>query len=199
MNWPRRPHEAGIDAQYDIFLSHAYCDRERIAETRNRIEVEGYKVYVDWIDDADLERSEADSRTAGRLRHRIRRSSTLFYAVSTSAKISRWMPWELGYADAWLGRIFVLPLDPLTGGYAKTIEFLALYPVIGTSDLGGFLRQNVPKARHELIGPGALAVTAERADRVIEKSPQLLTDPAAAARWQVEFWKAWWAMMGVRL
>ncbi|HEY1430492.1 MAG TPA: tetratricopeptide repeat protein [Stellaceae bacterium] len=79
------------ETPYDISLSHAYCDRERIAEARDRIIKEGYTVYVDWIEDADLERASADRRTAERLRRRMRRGGALFYAVSSRAKISRWM------------------------------------------------------------------------------------------------------------
>ena len=127
------------ETPYDIFLSHAYCDRERIAEARDQIMKEGYTVYVDWIEDADLERASADRRTAERLRRRMRRCGTLFYAVSSRAKISRWMPWELGYGDAWTGRVFVYPLDPQAGDYAKQVEFLMLYPVvvdIAALDLG---------------------------------------------------------------
>jgi hypothetical protein len=190
---------APLNKRYDIFLSHAFADRNAVGDVRHRIKTEGYSVYVDWIDDDDLERSGADSRIAEKLRHRMRQSGTLFYAVSSNSKASRWMPWELEYADAWVGRVFVYPLDSAAADFAKSVEFLSLYPVVETDNLGEFLRRMVPKAEHEHLGPGAFEATAVRAERVIEQVPRFLTDPAAAARWQSEFWRAWWAMMGVRL
>lgn len=193
------PDIAPLNARYDIFLSHAFADRDAVAEARGRIAAEGYSVYVDWIEDNDLDRSSADHRIADKLRHRMRQSGTLFYAVSSHSKASRWMPWELGFADAWAGRVFVYPLDQEAGDYAKSVEFLSLYPLVDRNRLGDFLRRNVPKAKHEHLGPGAFEATAVRAERVIDQIPALLTDPAAAVRWQSEFWRAWWAMLGIRL
>jgi hypothetical protein len=43
---------------YDIFLSHSYDDAEIIYGVKKLIEGLGLSVYVDWIDDAKLDRSK---------------------------------------------------------------------------------------------------------------------------------------------
>ena len=197
----RRPRDLMLQmtTRHDIFLSHAIVDKDAVAKAHARITAEGYSVYIDWMVDDDLERRAADRRTADRLRQRMKHAATMFYAVSAQSKQSRWMPWELGYADAWAGRVFIYPLDAEAGDYARNMEFLSLYEVVDTDNLAAFLRANVPKAAVEQIGPGAHEVTAVHADKVIEAMPRLLTDPEAAMRYQMQFWKAWWAMMGVRM
>jgi hypothetical protein len=59
----------------------------------------------------------------------------------------------LGYADAWMGRVFIYPLDEEAGNYARNMEFLSLYPVVYAGNLVAFLLANVPKADEEQIGP----------------------------------------------
>jgi hypothetical protein len=99
------------NAEFDIFLSHTFGDKELVERAVADIRLAGRSVYVDWLTDAQLDRSRVDANTADLLRNRIKRCGSLFFAVSTRSPLSKWMPWELGYADAWSGRVFIFPLD----------------------------------------------------------------------------------------
>jgi hypothetical protein len=188
----------GRETEFDVFISHSYADRERVREAHDRIVACGYSVYVDWINDAQLDRAKVDQGTAALLRGRLKRSGTVFYAVSEKSRSSKWMPWELGFFDAWANRVFIMPLDESTIEYAKGQEYLGLYEVVDCVNLAAFLAQKVPKVRDEMLPPGALAMTADHGRRVADRLPELAFDPTLALRWYGEFWQAWWSMMGLR-
>ena len=119
--------------KYDIFLSHSYLDRDTIEKLNYVLEEElGLSVYVDWIENPDLDRESVTPETAGSLRSAMDRSSSLLYAISTSASDSKWMPWELGYSDARHGRVAVLPIEKSSTASTayKSQEFIGLYPYI---------------------------------------------------------------------
>jgi hypothetical protein len=149
---------APADAQYDVFLSHAYQDADMILGIREILRSLGLRVYVDWIDDQSLDRTRVGRRTAGVLRQRMRRSSSLVYVHSTASKDSAWMPWELGYFDGFKGHfVWILPLVQQYDSEYAGQEYLGLYPsvdqieaVAGKLNLGfrdvnfGDRRSNVP-------------------------------------------------------
>ena len=81
---------------FDVFLSHSYDDAEVILGVKKIMESLGLRVYVDWIDDAGLDRGQVTRTTAAILRMRMRASLSLVYAHSASSGDSNWMPWELG-------------------------------------------------------------------------------------------------------
>jgi hypothetical protein len=64
-------------AHYDIFLSHSFKDAEIILGVKKVIEDLGLTVYVDWIEDADLDRSKVTVKTAAVLRERMKSCSSL--------------------------------------------------------------------------------------------------------------------------
>lgn len=117
--------------RFDIFLSHCVADADVVAGVKVLLEEQGYKVYVDWLVDKQLERNRVTPQTADVLRHRMRSSDSMFFATSDSSPNSKWMPWELGYFDGLRqGRIAVLPLVPYGGAAFKGQEYLGLYPVV---------------------------------------------------------------------
>ena len=59
----------------------------------------GYAVYVDWIEDEELDRSEVTPKTAQLLKKRMNSSQGLAYVASSNTAQSKWCPWELGYFD----------------------------------------------------------------------------------------------------
>jgi hypothetical protein len=63
---------------FDIFLSHSVRDADLILGLKRMLEAEGCTVYVDWIDDADLDRQNVKAATAARLRERMRLVERLF-------------------------------------------------------------------------------------------------------------------------
>lgn len=40
---------------YDIFISHSYLDKQSILKVKKIFEDSGYSVYIDWIEDSDVD------------------------------------------------------------------------------------------------------------------------------------------------
>lgn len=128
----RRSEKSAIGV-FDVFLSHSVRDARIILGLKNMLEQSGLRVYVDWIEDPQLDRSNVSPATADRLRQQMRKSRSLIYATSRSARESKWMPWELGYFDGLQDgeRISILPIDTASGdGAFAGQEYLGLYKVI---------------------------------------------------------------------
>src|ERR1700742_2087636 len=60
--------------RFDVFLSHAKIDAELVLGVKKLLEREGKSVYVDWENDAQLDRTHVTSETADLLRRRMRQS-----------------------------------------------------------------------------------------------------------------------------
>ena len=87
---------------------------------------------MDWIEDAQLNRSKVDKGTAETLRNRMDNCNSLFYVASGNSALSKWMPWELGYFDALKKKVAILPIlesDSVTNVYNGQ-EYLGLYPYV---------------------------------------------------------------------
>jgi hypothetical protein len=116
---------------YDIFLSHSFSDAKDVLAVKFLIEDQGRSVYVDWIEDKQLNRDRVTAATADLLRLRMKSCKSLVFATSESSSSSKWMPWELGYFDGMRpGKVSIFPLlreyDTTWAGQ----EYLGLYPVI---------------------------------------------------------------------
>lgn len=124
---------------YDIFLSHSYQDKEDIVGIYYYLSDFGFKVYVDWLEDPQLDRSRISKRTAEVLRARMQLCKCLLYAHSENSKNSRWVPWELGYMDSEKGRVAILPIVEGTSkaDVYRGQEYLSLYPYIATGLIEG--------------------------------------------------------------
>ncbi|MCS3458457.1 toll/interleukin-1 receptor domain-containing protein [Aeromonas sp. BIGb0445] len=118
------------DGRYDIFLSHSYLDKVVVIYIKELFERLGYTVYVDWVDDNQLEREMVCEKTAAILRTRMKSCRCLFFAVSTNAGHSKWMPWECGYFDGINGKVAILPITSNDEATYKGQEYLGLYPYI---------------------------------------------------------------------
>ena len=115
-----------------MFLSHSYDDAEVILGVKKIIEALGLSVYVNWIDDAKLDRSKVTKETAGVLRLRMHVCSSLVYAHSPNTADSKWMPWELGYFDGFKETsVWILPLVTDYDAEFTNQEYLGLYPTVG--------------------------------------------------------------------
>ncbi len=120
-------------ATYDIFLSHSSEDAIYIKALRDELVDAGFSVYVDWIEDPQLDRSAVTKKTAVVLRNRMKSCKSLLYVTSTAAKKSIWMPWELGYMDSRTNsRIAIAPIvdDGQEHNDFKGQEYLGLYPYL---------------------------------------------------------------------
>lgn len=117
---------------YDIFLSHSFLDAELIEALKEEFEGLGLKVYVDWIEDRQLDRSAVTSETAKTIKERMKCCKSLIYAFSDNSSKSKWMPWELGFFDGYKGIVAVLPVveTPTSSEAFVGTEFLGIYPYI---------------------------------------------------------------------
>jgi len=114
--------------EYDIFLSHSYLDKDEIVSIISIIEDLGFSVYIDWIEDKQLDRSEVTQETADILRKRMNQCKSLLFATSQNSPDSKWMPWELGYFDGLKGKVAILPIvDEANQNEYAGQEYLGLY------------------------------------------------------------------------
>jgi hypothetical protein len=117
---------------YDVFLSHAFSDADLVLGAKKILEERGFTVYVDWIEDSDIDRSKVTKEIAEQIRQRMKSCKRLVYATSENASKSKWMPWELGYFDGHKpGQVYILPLVENPSDDFQGQEYLSLYPVIG--------------------------------------------------------------------
>ncbi|MFW2457317.1 TIR domain-containing protein [Methyloversatilis discipulorum] len=116
---------------FDVFLSHSIADAEIVLGIKQLLEESGLKVYVDWVEDAQLDRRAVAKETAAVLRQRMRQSKSLIYLSSENSSSSKWMPWELGYFDGFKpDGVAIMPvLDSPTDAF-KGQEYLGLYPIV---------------------------------------------------------------------
>lgn len=125
---------------FDIFLSQRRLDAEVVQVIYDDITGMGFSVYVDWIHDADLDRTSVNRKTADQLRKRLSDSKCLLYVATSGAPESKWMPWELGFKDGKSQRVAILPIaasDTSSDSYGG-MEYLGLYPyVTKANDTGG--------------------------------------------------------------
>ena len=113
--------------RFDIFLSHASADGDLILGVKSLLESFGFKVYVDWVDDPQLDRSKVSKESADLLRRRMRQSKSLVWAATEAASDSKWMPWELGYFDGFKpNQVAVLPLVDNSSDTFRGQEYLNL-------------------------------------------------------------------------
>jgi hypothetical protein len=127
---------------YDIFLSHSSDDAREVGGLKLNLEDFGYSVYVDWIEDPQLDRSNVTRSNAETLRKRMNQCKSLLYAFSENARTSTWMPWELGYFDGIKGKVAVLPVVEGGRNSFKGNEFVELYPYVDEAQMDG---ANTPK------------------------------------------------------
>jgi hypothetical protein len=122
---------AVVTDTFDIFLSHSIADAEIVLGIKQLLEETGLKVYVDWVEDAQLDRRAVTKETAAALRQRMKQSKSLIYLSSDNSSSSKWMPWELGYFDGFKPDcVAIMPvLDHPTDSFNGQ-EYLGLYPIV---------------------------------------------------------------------
>lgn len=115
--------------KYDIFLSHSSLDKTLVLTLVRLFNEADYSVYVDWIEDTQLDRSKVNKNTAQVLRNRMLSSKGLAYVATSNASNSKWCPWELGYFDGNKNsRCCILPI--MNSKAFRGQEYLGLYPYI---------------------------------------------------------------------
>ncbi|MBM3603254.1 MAG: TIR domain-containing protein [Alphaproteobacteria bacterium] len=127
---------AKAKSSFDIFLSHSTSDAEIILGVKGVLEDYGKTVYVDWLEDPQLDRSRVTPATAETIRGRMRQCRSLVYVHSVNSGSSKWMPWELGYFDGFNGAVVILPVTR-SGESFQGQEYLGIYPYIDEAPIQG--------------------------------------------------------------
>jgi hypothetical protein len=125
------------EESFQVFLSHAASAADKALGVWPIMSEPPYKfrAYLDWIYDPLLERDAVTPETASILRRRMQASQCLIYVVTRDSQHSVWMPWELGYFDAYKANIGVLPVlegDSETAFSGR--EYLSLYTPVTLED-----------------------------------------------------------------
>lgn len=128
--------DSAADTTFDIFLSYNCDDRAIVRGVYLWLRNKGYKVYLDFEVDPQLDRKNVTKESAQLIQSRLKHSRSLIYAQSPNANMSKWMPWELGIVDGNTRKCAILPITP--GGVTPTPqqEYLLLYPLIKLNDNG---------------------------------------------------------------
>ncbi len=125
--------ESKQNTTFDIFLSHCFLDKEVVKGLFLDLTSQGFKVYVDWIVDPNLDRSNVTKESAELIRNRMKSSRSLLLAISANASASKWMPWELGYVDGNTNKCAIIPVYDSSYNNPSSytgFEYLKLYPYI---------------------------------------------------------------------
>lgn len=118
-------------SDFDVFLCHSRMDEELILGTKTSLEEYGLRVYVDWINDPQLDRTKVSFATANQLRTRMSCARMLVYAHTENSSNSKWCPWELGFFDGMRGgNVFHLPIVETKYSHFAGQEYLDLYPYL---------------------------------------------------------------------
>jgi len=187
--------------QYDIFLSHACRDRERVIEAKAWLVKKKYTVFLDYDELPEINPEAVTSETAQALRTAMRECGSFLFALSANAEQSRWMPWELGYFDGFRGRVFIFPLDEGAEMYARGQEYLRIYPIVPRVAREAYLSQHVPKSA---VGKQALMIDFAQQEETVGVGKVLQQglrqgayDPLGTFQMASEIAQAWWRLWGL--
>ncbi|MFZ4122832.1 MAG: toll/interleukin-1 receptor domain-containing protein [Caulobacterales bacterium] len=122
-------------APLTVFLSHSHLDRVLAKGIVIHMGSLGVEVYVDW-NDQNMPR-ETNRLTALMIKRRIREASLFVMLATKNALASRWVPWEVGIADAAKGQaqVLIIPVADSLGVF-RGREFLRLYGRVEIADDG---------------------------------------------------------------
>ncbi|MCF0072223.1 toll/interleukin-1 receptor domain-containing protein [Dyadobacter sp. CY261] len=115
--------------QRTIFLSHSHIDKDLVEKVALFLLDKGASIYVDWQDSSMPIVTSA--KTADNIKSRIRSCDEFVVLASNNALESKWVPWELGFADASKGvsKVYIFPVADNDGTW-KGSEYFDLYQKI---------------------------------------------------------------------
>lgn len=118
-----------------VFLSHSHIDAGLVRMAAALLDSEGADVYIDWLDDGLPD--QTNGNTARLLRGKIETSSRFIVLSSENARNSKWVPWELGFADGVKppAHIAILYVAESKAEY-KGSEYMSVYGRIEYADDG---------------------------------------------------------------
>lgn len=135
---------------FDVFLSYNIKDKDVIRGIYYYLRSQGLKVYLDFVVDPILDRSNVTKETAMTIQNRLKHSRSLIYADSPNASMSKWMPWELGIVDGKTGKCAILPVVSYSLQKHTRQEYLSIYPIILPSPIGSTIKMIVENVEKEM-------------------------------------------------
>lgn len=116
------------------FLCHSHRDASLARGLETILNEAGLKVYIDW-NDPEMP-AIPDRNTALKIKGKIVETDLFLFLATGNSVVSRWCPWEIGYADGKkaIDKIIVIPTTDGVTTYGN--EYLDLYRRIDWSYLG---------------------------------------------------------------
>ena len=110
-----------------IFLSHRHDDKDWVASVVAYLSDHGIDVYIDSNDPSAPKKTSVE--TAKLIQKRISECKKFLVLASPGSIDSKWIPWELGYADhaKSLKNIVIIPVGPSNNWLSR--EYFNLYDV----------------------------------------------------------------------
>jgi hypothetical protein len=120
------------------FLCHSHKDRDLAFGLQQWLKEQGLDLYIDWLD--PYMPDNPDGTTADRIRTVIKGADVFIFLATNDSMVSRWCPWELGFADGVKrnDQIAVIATRDASGNYYGN-EYLQLYRRIDQATAGNAL------------------------------------------------------------
>ncbi|MBX7174976.1 MAG: toll/interleukin-1 receptor domain-containing protein [Pyrinomonadaceae bacterium] len=119
-----------LSGKTTVFLSHSHKDADIIEYAIEFLLSLNVLVYVDWLDPTMPQTTSGE--TAGKIKDRINQCEKFVVLLSENSKDSKWVPWELGFADGKKANkdIAILPIKRsiyTTDSEFNGLEYMQLY------------------------------------------------------------------------
>jgi disulfide oxidoreductase YuzD len=82
---------------------HSHHDKDLAQGLQAMLLQHGCRVYLDWQDTTMP--PNPDRTTAAKIQDRIKKSDYFMFLATRHSVVSRWCPWEIGYADSVKGSV----------------------------------------------------------------------------------------------
>jgi hypothetical protein len=108
------------------FLCHSHKDQELAKGLQVLLKESGWDLYIDWKDN-ELP-SSPNKATASKIKSKIESTDWFLFLATSNSTLSRWCPWEIGYADSIKGyeKMLIIPIEDDSGNWYGN-EYLQLY------------------------------------------------------------------------
>jgi hypothetical protein len=114
---------ASVGTIKSAFLCHSHKDETLVKGLIAYFKESGIDLYIDWKDHSMPE--TPNGTTAKKIQDAIKARPQFLFLATANSKASRWCPWEIGYADSSIRKIFIIPTTDGAGTYGN--EYLQLY------------------------------------------------------------------------
>lgn len=116
-----------------VFLSHSHKDADIVKDVMAFLLSIDIYVYVDWLDPTMP--SVTSAETAEKIKGKIVDCERFIVLLTENSKESKWVPWELGFADGKkpIENIAILPIKKnryTQDSSFNGLEYMKLYPII---------------------------------------------------------------------